>query len=439
MLKNLTSSLNYAMLAIPLAMLGLPVYIYLPNLYQQHFAMSLSAIGSALLLARMLDVITDPIIGQISDKLKPAISRKTQIYIASLLLCLSLAALLLPHLIFKQTTVSWLQLFVFSFTTYLAWTMIQVPYLALAAETQHNSNINQNNQNHHKQNNHNNPYVFNREAFGILGMLTIIILPFATDLEVSQPKFYNMFYWVFSAVLAISLILLYLSNIESKYQTHQKPKSLNSKWQNPIKQILHLKQEAPQAFKILKPYFINNLASAIPATLFVLFVEQYLNLKEQTGLFLLTYFLAGVIALPIWLWAVKKVGQLKIWRVSILLSIASFALAFALDQGDANLYLLICVLTGLSLVIDIVIPANIQNEISKELTQKGSNQNGLVFGLWGMTTKLSLALAIGLSFPLLEEFTAIGANQNTTLLSLYILPAIILKLWAWHQITKLKF
>lgn len=440
-IKPKVSPFNYGALAIPMAMLGLPVYIYLPNFYQQHFSMSLSVIGSALLAARLLDVVTDPIVGSFSDHISRYISRKKQVALASLLLCFFLFILFMPSRMFNHLTMDWLTLFTISFLTYLSWTMVQIPYLALAAETRTlvNDNLPTKTSLPVKKIS-NNRYVAFREVLTIFGVLVVVILPFASDLAVNVPEFYEMFYVLFCVVLLLSLILLSLSEAghhiqhkaKSKYPFHK----LRLFKKNPIAEIFQLKQQSPQVFTILKPYFINNLATAVPATLFIIFVDKYLMLAGQTGLFLLVYFLAGIIALPIWLRLVKFYDLLSIWRISILISIVSFILALFLEAESAQLYFIICLLTGLSVVIDIVIPANIQTEMSKRVSDINQNQNGLVFGLWGITTKLSLAVAVGLSLPAIDFMIVLGFKDSTALLFLYVIPAVVLKLWVWFELKK---
>ncbi len=48
----------------------LPVYVYLPTFYAEDLGLGLAAIGGALLLARCFDVVTDPLIGLLSDRFR---------------------------------------------------------------------------------------------------------------------------------------------------------------------------------------------------------------------------------------------------------------------------------------------------------------------------------------------------------------------------------
>ena len=60
--------LAYGCPGLPLAALGLPLYVYLPGFYAEQLGLGLSAVGAVLLIARLFDVVSDPIVGAISDR-----------------------------------------------------------------------------------------------------------------------------------------------------------------------------------------------------------------------------------------------------------------------------------------------------------------------------------------------------------------------------------
>ena len=63
-----TSLLAYMLPAIPLAMLGMPLIIYVPPFYAAELGLELAAVGGIFFLARAWDAITDPVIGNLSDR-----------------------------------------------------------------------------------------------------------------------------------------------------------------------------------------------------------------------------------------------------------------------------------------------------------------------------------------------------------------------------------
>jgi Na+/melibiose symporter-like transporter len=73
-----------------------------------------------------------------------------------------------------------------------------------------------------------------------------------------------------------------------------------------------------------------------------------------------------------------------------------------LGPDDVWPFLAICLLSGLSLGVDMALPASIQADVvDVDRARGGGERAGLFFGIWGMATKLALALAVGLAFPLL--------------------------------------
>ena len=60
--------LAYGLPGLPLAALLLPLYIFLPAFYADDLGLGFTAVGAILLVARLSDVATDPLIGALSDR-----------------------------------------------------------------------------------------------------------------------------------------------------------------------------------------------------------------------------------------------------------------------------------------------------------------------------------------------------------------------------------
>ncbi len=148
-------------------------------------------------------------------------------------------------------------------------------------------------------------------------------------------------------------------------------------------------------------FFTNSLANALPATLFLFFVSLVLQTPEQTGAFLLLYFVSGLVALPVWLYLAKIWGKKRIWIVSMVLASVAFGFVPLLESGDGLYFMIITLVSGFSLGADMALPAAIQADIAQRLEGNGQRLTGVLFGFWAMLTKLSLAFAVGISFGLL--------------------------------------
>lgn len=116
--------------------------------------------------------------------------------------------------------------------------------------------------------------------------------------------------------------------------------------------------------------------------------------------------------------------------------LASIAFAFVpfLNAGDTNAFLLITIISGLSLGADMALPSSMQADIVQKLQKPDENFGGVLFGIWAMLTKLSLAFAVGIGFVILGivGFDPAAPSQNSllTLSLLYGTLPVLLKLSA---------
>jgi len=441
----ITQTIFYGLPGLPLAMLGLPLFIYLPTFYNEHLGLSLSAVGLVLLLARSLDVITDPIIGFINDRYPKSQSiawrRKSYMLAGVPLLLIGLNLLLKPN---SDITASYL--FLWSFVTYLGWTLINIPWLAMGAELS---------KNYHEKSN----LASSREIFAAIGTVTVISIPvilaLSSDLQATLEVLANLL----TVVIPISLIPLILKcefpSDTSSRELIKKPTTSAFKIFASENKTL-LKHSAIK--KILPAYFLNSVANALPATLFILYVSYVLKLPESIGTLLISYFMAAILGIPFWLYLAKKTDKHSSWRYALYGAIASFIWVPLLGAGDFTAFLIVCIASGFFLGADVVMPSSIQADISQKIaqdeesrsadTESYQNSTALIFGLWGMLTKLSLALAIGIAFPLLDlaglqingsNAEATNAYGNNVLILLYAIIPISLKIIVLIQMRDFTF
>ena len=120
----------YGGLALPLAMIGYPIAIWLIPFYSEVTKFPLALLADILLLARFTDVITDPVIGQLSDSTNtPFGRRKPWILLGLPLMMISVYFLFSP-----QENVSIYYFLIFIVLMYLGSTLIGISYNAWGAE-----------------------------------------------------------------------------------------------------------------------------------------------------------------------------------------------------------------------------------------------------------------------------------------------------------------
>lgn len=404
-----TRLLAYGLPGLPLAVLGLPLYVYLPTFYAEDLGLSLAAVGAALLVARASDVVTDPLVGWLSDHGPGRRQRRKRLlWIGLPLLLLAVHALFMP----PAGAGLW-HLLGWSLLLYLGWTLVVLPYSAWGAELSAD---------YHERSR----ITAAREGFVILGTL----------LAAAVPALAGEGDGLSGALALLALAVLAGTPLALLAATLLVPEPARYRPPVPWRRGLALLRENGPFLRLLAAYFLNGCANALPATLFLLFVGHVLQAEAQAGPLLALYFVAGVLSLPLWLRLGRRLGKHRTWSASMIWACLVFAWVPFLGPGDLWAFAAICLLSGLSLGVDMALPASMAADvIDLDRARGGGDRAGLFFGIWGMTTKLALALAVGLAFPLLDlaGFEAGTANPPGALLALALLYAglpVALKLGA---------
>lgn len=402
---------SYGFLAFPLAAAFIALQVLIPTHYAEITSLSLSTIGGIVLLARLWDTITDPIIGILSDKTPEAWGRrKLWIYLSIPLICLSTYMLFNPS---EGAGTGYLLLW--TFAIYVSGTMAIVPLNAWGAELSPD----------YQQRNR---VTGTRALFGLLGTMAALSIPAILGDAESANLGGSLFY--ITVLVIISLI------IAAALTVFVSDKHAISMPDNQLKSAIQLIKAPSPLRTLLFSFLSNSIANAIPATLFLFYISYVLQTPEYAGPLLFLYFICAAISVPFWITVAKRYGKHKTWHTSILIACLFFIATPFLNENTFWLYIIIVVVTGFTTGCDLIIPSSMNGDLIEwDAATTGHKRPGLFFALWGTTTKLAYALAIGIAFPLLDVFgfSADGNNSAealTTLAWMYGLPCIAFKVLA---------
>lgn len=116
--------------AVPLAILFVPLITYLPAFYSVEVGLSLSSVGLCFMLVRISDALIDPLVGTLSDATRSRFGRRRPWLVAGFV-PLMLATFYLCN---PQGRASAQYLLVWMSIFYVAWSVVQVPYLSWGSE-----------------------------------------------------------------------------------------------------------------------------------------------------------------------------------------------------------------------------------------------------------------------------------------------------------------
>ncbi len=398
---------RYSLFAAPLAMAALPIYVHVPKLYAE-LGLSLSALGVLLLVLRFGDALIDPLLGRWSDRLP---SRFAGVLIAAVALLIGMLSLLNPA---ASPFPLWGWLTASLILVYFGFSLATIAYSAWGAELPPDTAARTR-------------LTATREAVGLLGVLVAAALPTVLAADSSgTASGLARFSWVFALVLLLALLVLWRLREAKVPGDHAQP-------------LLGVLRDR-RFLALLAVFALNGIASAIPATLLLFFVDDVLRAKDWEPVFLVSYFLAGALAMPLWVALAAKLGKATAWGIGMLLAVLAFMWAASFGAGDRIAFLVVCIASGVALGADLALPpALLADAIEK---QNARDQTGSYFGIWTFATKANLALAAGLALPVVSAFGyragEPGSNVMALTLSYTALPCVLklcalALLWKIHR------
>ena len=383
----------YGLLRMPLALLELPLFVFLPALYGGRFGVDLATVGAVLFFTRLLDAGADPLIGRAIDRSGPAGSLQRWIRIGLPVLALGFAAMLLPP-VGQAWLPAWLA--ATSLLTYLAYSAVSIAYQAwgagIGASAAQRARV-----------------TAVREGFGLVGVLIAAGLIATGDARALVAAF------VVFAVTAAAFLGRAPAPLRHSAAAGEHGDGARTSTTVPWPELL-----GNRPFRwLLAAFVLNGVATAMPATLVLFFVRDVLGGGDRTAALLLAaYFLAGAAGMPLWILLARRAGLRTAWLLGIAFAVLAFVWALGLGRGDLPAFFAVCVLTGLALGSDLAIPPALLAGVIRDAGHGGRGE-GSYFGLWNLATKANLAAAAGIGLPLLGWLGyAPGQGGSTLALSL---------------------
>lgn len=367
---------------LPLAFVDVSLLVFVPTLYARDLGLGLAATGFALMLARGGDLLGQPLVGALADRLRLPFGRRRP------WLALGLPVVLLGsyRVLLPAPGAGMAYLLAWSLVLYFGLAAMALPHRAWGAELSGGY--------------HERTRISGyRETFVLAGTLLAALVPAA---QAGLPAGWRIggtvapltaIFWILALSLPLTLSAL-LAAVPERRNLGLRPLT----WAPGLRLLAG---NGPLG-RLLGAVLLNGLANGLPAALFLIFVGQVLGLKSQAALLLAVYFAAAIFAVPLWVEASRRFGKHRAWSGALALAGLALPCVAFLGKGDFLPFLLICGVTGTALAADLALPpAALADVIDLDTLRGGEQRGGLIFGLFAAATKLAPVLALGLGFPLL--------------------------------------
>lgn len=400
---------------LPLAGLGLPLVVYLPEYYASELGLSLAAVGGAFMAVRLLDMAFDPYIGAVMDRTRSKFGR-FKLWFAISAPILMLASYML---FMAKPGVTSLYLWFWLVVVYAGFSIASLSQLAWAAVLSPNydqrSRI----------------YAW-WQAGNVVGMILVLTLP------AILPMLGVKGHGVGIHAMGWFIILLMPITVGLALWRVPEPKVTIPPKRSGFKEYFALLKR-PSVVRILSADLLIGTGPAITGALFFFFFERVKGFdKGEASLLLLIYFIGGLVGAPLWTWLSYRISKHRALAVSCVIYAIMTMCALLIPIGSMLVAGLLMFAIGVPYAAGAFLLRAMMADIGdEERLEGGADRTGLLYALLAGTVKIGSAAAVGVTFPLLQalgfDATAKGVDAGIEGLSIMFgaIPAVMALAAGW--------
>ncbi len=375
--------ISYSLADLPVAMSLFPVIVFIPRFYSADLGVPLAWVGTILIVQRLFDVVTDPLMGVISDRTRSRFGRRRPWVAASTpILMLAVYQLFMPpegagggHLLLWGMVLS------------IGTTMIIIPYYAWGAELSAD---------YHERSR----VTGARAMFHVVGSFSAQAIPAAGLL------FFGLggTDFVLTTVGTTMLVLMPVCVAITVWRAPEPKIEIQS--QIPIRAGLKLMVGNKPFLQLVMAFMIGSIGLNITTPLYAFFVADVLGSEDQTIYMLCFFYLTSLCAVPFWVWLSGRIGKHRAYITSFFLLALAHPFYLLLGPGDFWWMLPITILTGFSAGgFSQTLPNSMKADvIDLDELESGENRAGLFFAAWSFAQKATATVGAGIAMYGLSVF-----------------------------------
>lgn len=324
--------------------------------------------GYGLMIGRIVDAVTDPLMGYLSDRTKSRFGRrKPYMAIGALLLFGSMVALFsLPKGLEEIPT--FLLMTLWYCLACIGYTLVNVPYCAMLPEMT-------------KDYDERTKITGGRMAFAIVGTF---IAAGATQVLTGSLG------W--SLAIAILGIPVLITPFITIFSVKENPEIQNVSKSNILKEAWEVLSFKPFLFAYLPWGFFMIGVTFLQISLLYFFKYVYFN-EDLFSLALMALLGVSLLFIPVWVIISKKIGKKVCYMIGMSLSVVmTLILSFFGQNFDSSVAILIMALAGIGMSTHYVIPHSILPDVIEyDSVIKGERREGFYAAFWTFISKLGSA------------------------------------------------
>jgi Na+/melibiose symporter-like transporter len=391
--------LAYVLPSFPLAAVGMPLVVHLPQFYaSKEIGLSLGAAAAVFGFCRIVDVFLDPTMGYFSDQWRTRWGRRRpMIAIGAPILALGLWMVFVPGGHVSATYLAfWLMLM------YVGWSTTVIPHLSWGSELTGDY--------------HERSRIYGwSQASTVTGMVGVLVLPaILENIGVTNHGTQIMAMAIFSVATLLPAVAINLSIVPEQ---EVRLKTTAGFW--PTLKFVIFNRAMRRV--ILVDLFESINQGARGATFFF-FANLALGLPKFGNTLLLIYFITGVLCIPIWIALSRRIGKHRTLIAAYVYGFCMAPLLYFVPPGHALPAAIVLALSGASYGAPSFLLRSMMADVADaDAVAHKTERAGLMYSFLALTAKLGIALAVLVTFMALA---AIGFDPKATAFA----PAMLEKL-----------
>lgn len=359
-----------------------------------------AVMGAIFSASRIINAISDPIIGHISDRTRTRFGRRRYWMLASVL-----PTALLFYMIFAQPRalaggelVAWMAVAIIGY--YIAINFCFIPHLSLGAEV--TSDTHQRNR------------LFGHRHAGYTfgSVLALFTLQVFLTAEQQGPEAVQGV--VGSMAIASGLLFAGLVGFAA-FSLDERPEYAGTVQGSFFASFAHVWRN-PHARLLLVVTLIENIGFAAVTVLALYITEYVVGQPLMSALVILAYMAPSAVFAPLWARVAKRLGKVRLWMYSMLATAFAFGLMFPVlyFPGAHQLpgLMLLLFVAGLAAGCGGTIGPSVQSDvIDYDALHTGERKEGTYFAAWDFVYKSAYGVMLLLTGFILQ---ATGFAPNTT-------------------------
>lgn len=406
---SVSTLIAFASPAAPISALGLPLIVYLPPFYAEDMGIGLGLVGTVFMITRFWDVLTDPLLGVVSDRFRTRWGRRRPWVVASVPI-----VLLAVWQIFMPTPpVDWLYLLGWMIFLYVGWTLLTISHMSWGAELTPDYDERSRVQ-------------AAREIALLLGVVAVLALP--AILEQADPSSTRAGRLAAMGWFIVLFLPVTVAWAVSKAPERDAPEAPQLGWRRAASLVAG---NAPLR-RVLVMDAISGVGGGIISSLFLFLADDFLHLSKQASFLLLLYFISGVSFITPMVRLSYRIGKHRTLAFSSLFTVVTMPAVLLVPPGDVWLAGGYCILVGINLGVGPFLFRSIMADVAdQDRVESGAQRTGLYYSLLTMTNKVGYAVSIGVVYPALEWIGYAPGTENTPeaisgLAAMFVWPPLVL-------------